>query len=442
MRRRKWIALGIALAMLLTPAAAEEAEKLPADLFDLYAYEEDGARWLGTAAPIAEGILVTSAAAGVQTGAAVSDGSGLWDAELAYTEKKGLLTVVFYDEAEHAPRLGSYQLPFGEELAGSSLYVRFGDEQGSRINRAVEKVSMIRWMDMDCLQLFLSGPAELGAAVLTDAGELVGVLAAKYAEGENRYVALPAGNIYRAVSEAAENVQSLDLTAVGPDGFSVTADGNLVSFDWSGMAWTPPQEGMTRYLVVADVGNSYLTYFPVEEGATAVRMLLTPGRTYVSGFIDGASAPDSVPAEYAVTVLPEAEQLTDYGFRSTACMLAEEPEGGLAEGEKPVPVTEVTEELLRSGRAWFYSSSSYDVEEQIDGLTLLVSLTTPAGENYRYVSGWIYDPAYEKEDTWFVSMDDTGLLDNLNQDGYPAGKYELAFYVDGKLGDAFFFELP
>ena len=107
-----------------------------------------------------------------------------------------------------------------------------------------------------------------------------------------------------------------------------------------------------------------------------------------------------------------------------------------------MPVTEVTEELLRSGRAWFYSSSSYDVEEQIDGLTLLVSRTTPAGENYRYVSGWIYDPAYEKEDTWFVSMDDTGLLDNLNQDGYPAGKYELAFYVDGKLGDAFFFELP
>ena len=260
---------------------------------------------------------------------------------------------------------------------------------------------------------------------------------------ENRYIALPAENIYRAVAEAADRIQSMDLTARGSEGFSVTADGNLVTFDWSGMEMTPPEEGMTRYLVVADAGNSYLTYFPLEsEGATAVRMLLTPGRTYVSGFTAGTSVPDGLPEEYAVTVLPEARPLTDYGFRSTACMLAEGPEGGLKKGEKPVPVTDVTEELLRSGRAYFYSSSVYDVEEQIDGLTLLVTLTTPAGENYRYVSGWIYDPAYEKEDTWFVSMDDTELLEYLNREGYPAGVYELSFYVDGKLADTFFFELP
>ncbi len=442
--RRKGFALAIALALLLAPAAAEEAAKLPADLFDLYAYEEDGSYWLGTAAPIADGILVTAAVTGVQTGSAISDGYGLWDAAVACTDENGLLTVVFYDEAEHVPKLGSYQLPpYGEGFSGSSLYVRCGDEQGSRINRSVKKASVIRWKDLDCLQLFLSGPAELGAAVLTDAGELAGILTAKYAEGENRYIALPAENIYRAVAEAADRIQSMDLTARGPEGFSVTAEGNLVTFDWSGMEMTPPEEGMTRYLVVADAGNSYLTYFPLEsEGATAVRMLLTPGRTYVSGFTAGTSVPDSLPEEYAVTVLPEAKPLTDYGFRSTACMLAEGPEGGLKKGEKPVPVTDVTEELLRSGRAYFYSSSVYDVEEQIDGLTLLVTLTTPAGENYRYVSGWIYDPAYEKEDTWFVSMDDTELLENLNRDGYPAGVYELSFYVDGKLADTFFFELP
>ena len=47
--------------------------------------------------------------------------------------------------------------------------------------------------------------------------------------------------------------------------------------------------------------------------------------------------------------------------------------------EKPVPVTEVTEELLRSGRAYFYSTSSYEVTEELPDQTLLVTLTDPNG---------------------------------------------------------------
>ena len=84
----------------------------------------------------------------------------------------------------------------------------------------------------------------------------------------------------------------------------------------------------------------------------------------------------------------------------------------------------------------------YDVEETIEDLSLLVTLTAPDGENYRYTSGWLYDPALEKEDTWFVRLEDTGLLESLNLNGYPAGTYEMAFYVGGKLGDSFTFDLP
>ena len=445
--RRRWMALIIALTIALAapavPAAAEETPPAGADLFDLYIYEGDGMTRVGCAAPLMDGILVTAATVGRRDGLAVSDGRAAWDAELAYTEKNGLLTVVFYDVSEHAPALGNYQLPpFGEALTGDSLHVRGGDDEGSRINRAVRHVSVIPWMGTECLLLNLSGPAEIGSAVLTDQGELAGILAAQYAEGENRYIAMTAESIYRAAAEAAENLQSLDLTASGPEGYTVTAEENLVTFDWSGMEMTPPEAGETRYLVVADMGNAYLTYFPVTEESTAVRMLLTPGRTYVSGFYTGEGTPDDYPEQYVITALPEAQPLTDYGFRSTACMLAAAPETGLPDGERPEAVTEITEELLRSGRVYFYSSSVYDVEETIEDLSLLVTLTAPDGENYRYTSGWLYDPALEKEDTWFVRLEDTGLLESLNLNGYPAGTYEMAFYVGGKLGDSFTFDLP
>ena len=441
--KRKLAALGMALMILFSLAAAEETNRQAPELFDLFIYEGDSMSWVGTAVPLMDGILVTAASVGRQEGLAVSDGSASWDAELAYTEAAGLITVVFYDQEEHLPGQGNYQLPpFGEAFTGDSLYVRSGDEQGSRINRPVRRVSSIRWQGKECLQLILDGPAEIGSAVLTDGGELAGILTAEYAEGENRYIAMTAETVYMAVAEAAANLQGLDLTANGPEGYTVTAEDNLVTFDWSGMEMAPAAEGETRYLVVADISNSYLNYFPVEEENNTVRMLLTPGRTYVSGFAAGPSAPDDFPEQYVITALPEAEELTDYGFHSTACLLAEAPEGGLADGEKPVPAAEVTEELLRSGRAYFYSSSVYDVDEHIEDITLLITLTTPEGENYRYVSGWMYDPEYEKEDTWYVSLTDTGLLESLNLNGYPSGVYEFAFYVGGKLGDSFFFELP
>ena len=76
------------------------------------------------------------------------------------------------------------------------------------------------------------------------------------------------------------------------------------------------------------------------------------------------------------TVLPAAEKLTDYGFVSKVCAVAEAPEGGLKGDELPVPVTEVTEELLRSGRAYFYSSTTYEVTETIEGSAFQIASTS------------------------------------------------------------------
>ena len=131
---------------------------------------------------------------------------------------------------------------------------------------------------------------------------------------------------------------------------------------------------------------------------------------------------------------------TNSAARHVELMRAQMPEGATGTS-MPVPTTRVTEELLRSGRACMLSSTSYQVNKKMDGFSLLVALTAPDGSNYRYESQWYYDPEIMGEDEWYVSMMDTGLLDMLNQNGYPDGIYEMAMYIDGKLADSFSFEL-
>ena len=47
----------------------------------------------------------------------------------------------------------------------------------------------------------------------------------------------------------------------------------------------------------------------------------------------------------------------------------------------------------------------------------------------------------QAEDIWYLSLAETNLTSILNADGYPAGVYRVAFYVDGLLADEFSFEL-
>ena len=97
--------------------------------------------------------------------------------------------------------------------------------------------------------------------------------------------------------------------------------------------------------------------------------------------------------------------------------------------------------MLRSGRAYFYSESAYEVEETVEDKTLLVTLTDPDGVNYTYRSSWIYMPEYMTGDIWYLSLKETGLTAALDRNGYPAGVYRMAYYVDGELADEFAFEL-
>lgn len=438
---KKWTALVIALVMLVTAGTAL-AEAKP-DLYDLYDAADGGKTWIGTAVPIMDGVAVTSPVGLPEkvSGMEVWDGTAYRPVTLGLPVADGKILVLLHETDGEKPGIPAYDyVETGVVPQAGNLMVRSGDWMLSRINRAVYDASVISWNNREALLLTLSGDTAVGSPLITADGKLAGIVTAEYAEGLNRYVALTVPEITACLQEAAGLLEEPELADNRPEGYTVTVEGNLVTFDWSGVKLPETAEGEKLYHIVADSESSYLTYVEVTEGVTQATMLLTPGRMYVSGLAGFRDLPDDLPQQAALTSLPEAEPMTDYGFESQVFAIAEMPEDA-PRGAMPTVPDQITETLLRSGRACIYSVSSYTVDQAMEDFTLLVSLTAPDGSNYRYESGWYYDPSVMKKDEWYTLLSDTTLLDMLNEAGYPAGTYEMAMYIEGKLADSFSFEL-
>ena len=424
--------------------AEESAEQMPADLFDLWDYGGESPVWVTTAVPVMDGVLIASSAVKdiPAEQLVVTDGINIWSAVAVLPDENERLTLVFYDIASTPVRVGSWTLlSWGESVSASSCMIRFGDSLGSRINRGVLASEEITRQGQRFLLLDLTGQAPAGSPVLTSDGQLAGIVTAQWAEGINRVLVLPAEGIAESISDIAELLSGLPDWGEAPQGLNVTLNKNTALIEWTDMTLPEKAEGEDVWIVLVDTGNSYLTSYPAEGDENYFAAVLTPGRFYIVGAVASVGRPGSVPQSYASFYVPKTGKLTEYGFKPVVTAIAEAPEGGLKEGEAPVPVTEVTEELLRSGRAYFYSHSTYEVTENIEGKSLLVTLTDPEGNNYRHESGWLYSPDYMAEDIWYIKLSETNLTAFLDKDGYPAGEYRMAFYVDGELADEFSFEL-
>ena len=443
---KKTMAILLLLAMLPVAgiiSAAGDSEASRAVAVDLFGVRGENTVWLGTAVPVYDGVVLASAAILPDdlSQLVITDGVTTWNAEMAIPDHSDMLMTVIYDSTKLPYTVTPFSMTDLHEVGSvSELTILAGDENMSRINRTVYSVVPFTWQSVPCLQASVSGPVEPGALLITKDGKLVGIAVANWAEGTDKVVFITSDGMIQSMAESLDAMIDQGESDP-PEGFTVTLDGNVAHFDWAAMTLPETGEGEQLYLVVSDVLNNYLTYCPI-EGSTSHTMILTPGRTYHSGIMASVETPDTTPRAYAVTTLPPAEKMTDYGFASVVCAIAEAPEKGLPDGELPVPVTRVTEELLRSGRAYFYSSTSYQVTETMEGISLLVTLTDPDGNNYRYESSWIYDPSYMEDDTWAVSLDSAGLLNMLNETGYPEGTYEVCMYIGGALADSFTFDLP
>ena len=432
----------LAVLALLFPAGRVCAEGSP-DLYDIYDRTEAGLKWTGSAVPILDGVVLASPMAVPEeyTELVLWDGAAYRTMNMGLPAAGGRILVILYETDDGNPGIPQYEFAeAGRTLQAGSLLVRSGDELQSRINRAVYDLSPITLQGLDCMVMTLSGDTEYGAPVITGDGRLAGVIIAEYAEGINRYVALSVQGINDAVLEASEQLGGR-AADTRPEGYTVTVtDGNLATFDWSAVELPKAAEGEKVYHIIADTDNTYLTYLEAAPETTQTTQALTPGRVYVSGLAAFAGVPDKLPEEYALTMVPEAEPLSDYHFQSLVFAIAA-PAADAEKGELPVPVAEVTEALLRGGTACILSATSYELAEKAPDAPLLITLTAPDGNNYRYASGWMYDMSVMERDEWYVPLEETGLLEMLDRDGYPEGEYELAMYIGGKLADSYRFEL-
>ena len=437
---KKWMLLLLAALLLgFSCSCAEETKQ--SELLDLWDYGAESPVWVSSAVQVTEGIAVISTVSLPENTdqLVISDGVNSWEVMAVIPDQAGWLATVCYDEDETKPcRYTPWPFLFPRDnLQVSDCIVRDADEWGSRINRGVLGAEeVIRNGETYCL-LTLTGPVSPGSPVLGTDGRLLGIITAEWAEGVNRYLAVLPETLAVSLTDAAMLLDGIPGWGEAPEGLTVTLEKNRVVIDWSEMTLPEKAEGESLYLLLVDSGNGYFNYVYADTKIRSVSYLLTPGRLYFAGIVASKGAPESLPTEYVHFSVPRVKPLTDYSFRPLVTAIAEAQEDGKA----PVPVTEVTEELLRSGRAFFYSSSTYRVTENVEGKSLLVSLTDPRNVNYRYESSWFYGPEYMEDDTWYISLDEMGLLSFLEESGYPKGIYRMAYYVDGDLADSFEFEL-
>ena len=441
---KKLLALLLALTMLITAGTVFAETGGTPDLYDLYNPAENGRTWVGTAIPITDGVAITSPIGMPETvkDLEIWDGTNYRKISETLSTADGKVLVLLHETDGAKPGIPAFDfVEYGVSVPAGELLVRSGDWMRSRVNRAVYDLTPINWNNREAMLMTLSGDTAIGSPLITADGKLAGMITAEYAEGVNRYVALSISEITRSLEEAID-ILARPVEDHRPDGYAVTVQDNEVVFDWSNVELPEVPEGERLYHIVADAESSYLTYMEVTGDVSHTTMLLTPGRTYISGFASFAGVPDDLPEQTAVTSLPEAEPLTDNGFKSLVFAIAETPSDEDAKnGIMPVPAAEITETLLRSHKACIFSSTTYSVDAMQENHSLLIALTAPDGSNYRYESGWYYDPSIMEKDEWYTSLDDTGLLEMLDESGYPEGIYEMAMYIDGKLADSFSFEL-
>ena len=421
-------------------SASEGMEKH--DVFDIYDLSGDVYTWKGTAVLLLPGVLLTSAAnlpaETEHTG--LSDGSGLWKASAVLPLFEGRTAFILFDAETEPPAVTPWPLMVSRSpTVARDIYVYHVTGTGDRVSRSVSGISSRGPEDPDSMVLMLKGDAAPGDPILTDGGELAGMITAEYAEGEYRYAAVSAQGILNLLAQLYSLNENDRFNSHPEEGFAVTREENRVTFDWSGVQ-KETEAGQHLWLVVQDTGNDYFNYLQADEETRNCTMLLTPGRTYLSGLAVSSEKPATLPDRFAVTTLPESEKLTAHAFSAvkTGLILAEGSDSISVPKEKTETV--ISPEDLRSRKVHFYSWSTYTVAEKSEE-TLLISLTGPDGMNYRYGSGWVFDPAYMAADIWSLPLETMGFIETLEWKGFPEGSYQMTFYVGGKEADSFVFLL-
>ena len=263
------------------------------DVFDIYDLSGELYVWKGTALPLLPGVLLTSAAnlPAETEHIGLSDGNGMWEARAVLPLFQGRTAFILFDAETEPPAVTPWPLMVSRSpTAARDIYVYHVTGAGDRIYRSVSGISPQGPEDADGMVLMLKAEAAPGDPILTDGGELAGMITAEYAEGEYRYSAVSAQGILNLLAQLYSLNENDGFTSCPDEGFEVTREENRVTFDWSGVQ-KETEEGQRLWLVIHDTGNNpQCLTVPIAEQRIEERFPGSQKKPYEAGKVLGRNS--------------------------------------------------------------------------------------------------------------------------------------------------------
>ena len=270
-----------------------------------------------------------------------------------------------------------------------------------------------------------------GAFVPDENGCIMGLVVAQQAEGLGMYIALSPNAIYSALTADPSMDTFCPIT--------LKWDQGALDVSWTDVK----REGGYYAITFSGDSNRFYTVYKEESTARSGAVILPAGHTYyvqVQWVADGAEAIEpiwSVMTPYTVTAQP----LTAYGFRQECYLTFAEPgrEGAIV----LPPVEKITRAMFADSalEPYFQIRNTYDVNEEIT-MAAAVELVAPDGQFYFLDLGYIFDPAFETDDSFILPVKDLfAACSDYSGGALMPGEYVIRYFIGGKTAGEYLFIL-
>jgi len=317
-------------------------------------------------------------------------------------------------------------------LDAQGLPFIFGvNEAGDMGSAPLYQALLTLYRDQEAL-LFRGGEGLLpGAFVADEKGGIIGLVAAQQAEGIGMYVALDPDAIYNALTAAP------DVSGFCP----VTLEWEQGSLE---VSWTDEERQGGEYVITfSGENNHFYTVYKVESDVRTSSVILPPGHTYhvqVQWVPEGADMVEPVWSAMTPCTL-DTQPLTAYGFQQECYLTFAAPD---QEGATVLPPVEKITRVMFADAAlepYFQIRNTYDVEEEIS-FPASVEVVAPDGQFYFVDLTYIFDPSFETDDSFILSMKDIfDSCEDFSGGALKTGEYVIRYFIGGDLAGEFPFTL-
>lgn len=270
-----------------------------------------------------------------------------------------------------------------------------------------------------------------GAFVADEKGGVIGLVVAQQAEGVGMYVALDPDTIYNALTTQPDAGGFCPSNLKWDEGFLH-------------VSWTDETRQDGEYAITfSGEGNHYYTVYTEKSDARAVDAILPPGHTFhvqVQWVAEGEQMVEPVWSAMTPCSLT-TQPLTSYGFWQDCYLTFAAPgqEGAIV----LPPVEKITRAMLADGNMtpYFQIRNTYDVDEQISR-PATVELVAPDGQFYFLDLTYIFDPAFETDDSFVLPIAELfDVCADFSGGEVQPGDYVIRYFIGGEAAGEYPFTL-